>query len=413
MDAEPTYEQLLEKVKSLEKDSAELSRVKSELEQNREALRQNREHYQQLLENLNTVLYTLDANARITYVSSNVKRLAGYSRQEMIGRKFIDFVHPDDLAGRLEKFKEILSGKESVTEYRYLTKSGEYKWVMNNARLLYENGEKPGIQGILVDITQRRQAEEENRKLQKQMLQSQMMEALGRLAGGVAHEFNNLFQILQGNIEFIEMDKPDDHPDKDRLVKIQKELKRGAGLINQLLLFSRRDPNQSRKQMVFINEHLKATAKFLAQTILKRINVNLSLADVALVVCADPDMITQVLINLATNAADVMPEGGDMVIRTRSVFIENPYATDPGLKPGSYVLMTVSDTGPGMDEETAAQVFDPFFTTKQIGKGTGLGLAAVYGILREHGGSVTCTSTHGKGTTFRIYWPASEYEGSF
>lgn len=413
MDAEPTYEQLLEKVKSLEKDSAELSRVKSELEQNREALRQNREHYQQLLENLNTVLYTLDADARITYVSPNVKRLAGYSRQEMIGRKFIDFVHPDDLAGRLEKFKEILSGKENVTEYRYLTKSGEYKWVMNNARLLYENGEKPRIQGILVDITQRRQAEEENRQLQKQMLQSQMLEALGRLAGGVAHEFNNLFQILQGNIEFIEMDKPDDHPDKDRLVKIQKELKRGAGLINQLLLFSRRDPNQSSKQMVFINEHLKATAKFLAQTILKRINVNLSLADDALVVYADPDMITQVLINLGTNAADVMPEGGDMVIKTRSVSIEDPHITDPGLKPGSYVLMTVSDTGPGMDEETAAQVFDPFFTTKQIGKGTGLGLAAVYGILREHGGSVTCTSTPGKGTTFRIYWPASEYEDSF
>jgi signal transduction histidine kinase len=264
---------------------------------------------------------------------------------------------------------------------------------------------------MLVDITSRKKAEEERVLLNQQIQRSQMMESLGRLAGGLAHEFNNLFQVLQGNIELLEMGKPLDHPDKKQLETISREIKRGAGLIRQLLLFSRGGQGQSGRQILFLNDYLKNIIDFLAQTILKRIEIRQDLDPDIPAICAEPDMLAQVLVNLGTNAADATQDGGAITIKTRKVVFDSQNLPDRNLKPGIYVLMKVSDTGSGIDEKTLSHIFEPFFTTKEIGRGTGLGLAVTYGIVRDHGGTVVCKSAVGKGTAFYVYWPADSNAG--
>jgi PAS domain S-box-containing protein len=411
MSEKPTYEELLKKVNELEKQAGDLDQLRADLEDEKKSFEKSRARYQKLLENLNVVLYTLDLSARVVYVSPNIKSIGGYSQKEVTGRLFTDFVHPDDLSGRLEKFREILSGKEVVSEYRYLTKGGGYRWVMTNAGLFYEQGRVAGIHGMLVDITSRKKAEEERILLNQQIQRSQMMESLGRLAGGLAHEFNNLFQVLQGNIELLEMGKPLDHPDKKQLETISREIKRGAGLIRQLLLFSRGGQGQSGRQILFLNDYLKNIIDFLAQTILKRIEIRQDLDPDIPAICAEPDMLAQVLVNLGTNAADATQDGGAITIKTRKVVFDSQNLPDRNLKPGIYVLMKVSDTGSGIDEKTLSHIFEPFFTTKEIGRGTGLGLAVTYGIVRDHGGTVVCKSAVGKGTAFYVYWPADSNAG--
>jgi two-component system, cell cycle sensor histidine kinase and response regulator CckA len=219
----------------------------------------------------------------------------------------------------------------------------------------------------------------------------------------VAHEFNNLFQILRGNIEILDMDKPEGHPDKPRLKTIEKHIKIGSQLIRQLMLFSRREP--PRRQLVDLNHQVRETVSFLEKTLLKRSKIELRLTNIWQIY-SDPHQVEQVLFNLCTNAAEAMPQGGKVTIDTRNVTLSAGNMKGLNLEPGRYVLMTVTDTGSGMDNETLKHIFEPFFTTRGVGKGTGLGLASVYGIIEAHGGLITCHSELGKGTTFYIYWPA-------
>ncbi|MBF0530337.1 MAG: response regulator [Deltaproteobacteria bacterium] len=253
-------------------------------------------------------------------------------------------------------------------------------------------------------ITERKRAEEEREKLQSQLAQAHKMESVGILAGGIAHEFNNILQAILGYNSLILMDKTDKNPDYSSLQAIQNAAQRAALLVKQLLLFSRRVEIQ--RCPVELNQQVEHARRILGNTIPKMIDIEVNPGSRLWTVLADPVQIEQVLLNFGSNAADAMPGGGKIIIETKNITLHQENATHhPGVDPGNYVLLTVLDTGHGMDQETVDHIFDPFFTTKGIGKGAGLGLAAVYGIVKSHGGYITCHSSVGQGTAFKIYLP--------
>ena len=255
------------------------------------------------------------------------------------------------------------------------------------------------------------QAEEQSRiereKLQAQLLQAQKMESIGIMAGGVAHDFNNLLQTMSGNIEFLLQNKTPDHPEFSRLQTISRSIERSARLVQQLLLAGRKAKFQ--KVQVNLNKELQEVFKVLERVIPKMVALELHLDPHIRPIAADPVQIEQVLLNLANNAVDAMPQGGRLAFETRNVELDEAFVKmHPGADPGKHVLLSVTDTGSGMDRETLNHIFDPFFTTKETGKGSGLGLATAYGIVNAHGGYIQCYSEPGQGTTFKIFFPAQE-----
>lgn len=254
-------------------------------------------------------------------------------------------------------------------------------------------------------ITERHRAEAEQEKLQAQLTQAKKMESVGMLAGGLAHDFNNLLHAISGNLDLLGRNKPQDHPDQQRLATIRSSIDRAERLVQQMLLFSRKA--DSRKQKQDINNVVQESIRMLESSIPKMIDIELSLGQGLPLVYADTVQVEQVLLNLGSNAENAMPQGGRLTIETHYVDLDEEFTRmHPGSKTGPHVLLIVSDTGHGMDAETKTHVFEPFFTTKEIGKGTGLGLASVYGIVKSHDGYIQCYSEKGHGTTFRIYWPA-------
>ena len=243
-------------------------------------------------------------------------------------------------------------------------------------------------------------------ELQGQLFQSQKMEAVGTLAGGLAHDFNNMLQVIQGLLDVI-LSSPDLPPDEIRsiLKDMEKAAASGAELIKGMMVFVRKTPLELRP--IELNKLVAQTKSMLARSIPKMIEIDLLLDDDLWTIKAAPNQIDQILMNLAINARDAMPDGGRLTIKTENITLDDEYCIfDPLAKPGRYALITVSDTGTGMNKETASHVFEPFFTTKEADKGTGLGLAVVYGIVEQHGGRIICDSAPSVGTKFRIYFPA-------
>jgi PAS domain S-box-containing protein len=268
-------------------------------------------------------------------------------------------------------------------------------------------GEIVGVLGTYEDITERKSTEAERAKLQAQLFHAQKMESLGTLAGGVAHDFNNLLQAMGGSIELLIEEKPPGHPDTMRLHTVARSVDRASQLIQQLLLFGRKA--EARKIRVDLNHEVKEVFRILERTTPKMIAVTLDLDPDARPLFADPVQIEQILLNLASNAVDAMPQGGRLVVETRNIALDDDFArTHPGLRTGWHVRLSVTDTGCGMGTGVLQHVFDPFFTTKSPGKGTGLGLASVYGIVKAHGGHILCYSEPNQGTTFKVYLPVAE-----
>ncbi|MFW6005717.1 MAG: cache domain-containing protein, partial [Desulfonatronovibrionaceae bacterium] len=245
-------------------------------------------------------------------------------------------------------------------------------------------------------------AMEERQQLQTQLIQAQKMESVGVLAGGVAHDFNNLLHAMGGNIHLLKQELSPDHPGLKKIEVIEKSISRAGKLVQQLLLFSRKA--EVRKKPMDLNHEIREAAQVLKRTIPRMIEIRLDLDDQLDCINGDPVQIEQVILNLGSNAADAMPEGGVLLVETRNTVIEEDKYL--GMQPGRYVLMSLSDTGIGMDKKTLEQIYDPFFTTKEVGQGTGLGLASVFGIIKSHQGNITCYSEKGQGTIFHIYLPA-------
>jgi two-component system cell cycle sensor histidine kinase/response regulator CckA len=332
--------------------------------------------------------------------------MLGYTLQEIEStvEQWLDLVHPDDQAAAHKSLQDHLEGRTLVHEIecRMLTKDKQYKWILDRGRIVKQDADSRPLRmsGTHTDIT-------ESKELEDQLIKAQRMEAVGILAGGMAHDFNNLLTAIMGYSEIILMDLHQEDPFHLYVEEITKAAHRGASLTHQLLAFSRKQILQPR--VINLNEVVIDMDKMLRRLIGEDIDL-VALIDQELgLVKADPGQIEQIIMNLAVNARDAMPNGGNLTIETANVHLDQAYArSHMDVTPGPYVMLAVSDNGAGMDAEIMSHIFEPFFTTKESGKGTGLGLAMVYGIVKQSGGHLWVDSEPGQGTTFKVYLPRVE-----
>ena len=370
------------------------------------ALRASEERFRALVENSSDALMLLDAEGRVTYMTSSSSRQFGWMPDQMIGRSVFDFVHPDDADAAAARMTEVITspGKTVTREIRFGHADGSWR-VMEGVAV--NRLHDPSVRAIVVnarDITDRR-------KLEEQLRMSQKMEAVGQLAGGVAHDFNNLLTAILGYCNLMLDDMPSEDPLRGDLDEIRAAGERAAALTRQLLAFSRRQMLQP--QVVDLNAIVRQMEKLLRRLISEDVELATKLAPDVMTVRVDPASIEQILVNLAVNARDAMPVGGRLTIETSNIDLDTTYAvTHVTMTPGRYVMLAVGDTGEGMDAATRARVFEPFFTTKEQGKGSGLGLATVYGIVKQSGGYIWVYSEPGHGTMFKVYFPPAEQRTS-
>ena len=371
------------------------------------ALRESEEKYRTILENIEDGYYEVDLAGNFIFFNEFICRMSGLTWDEVIGVNYRQYTDEENARKLFKTFNTVFETGIPATAFdlEIIPKEGEKRNVEISVSLIKnENNQPEGFRGIIRDITERKHAEAHQAKLEAQLQQAQKMEAIGTLAGGVAHDFNNILQAINGYTQLLLMKKFPDDPDYNKLLQLQKSGERAANLVDQLLTFSRKMEGQRRH--VSLNHEIQLAEKLLKQTIPRMIERHLDLDESLWLVHADPVHLEQLLLNLGSNAADAMPQGGQLVIKTRNVLLDKHSNEPPGINPGPYVQLTVTDTGCGMDENTLKQIFDPFFTTKAVGKGTGLGLASVYGIIKSHGGHIICSSEESKGTVFKIYLPA-------
>jgi two-component system, cell cycle sensor histidine kinase and response regulator CckA len=345
------------------------------------------------------VITVLNVAGIFRYQSPSSERVLGYSPAELTGRQVSDFIHPEDLS-RVREALQRAAGLPAIprtVEYRFRHRNGSWRILESIGRSI--QGAAPD--GYIIvnsrDIT-------ESMKLEEQLRQSQKMEAIGQLSGGVAHDFNNLLTVIQGHVSLLETEPTLAAELRESVTEIRQSAERAANLTRQLLAFSRRQTMQ--RTDLDLNEVVIHMTRMLKRILGEDIQLRLNYAPQPVCVHADAGMMEQVLLNLAVNSRDAMPQGGQLVLETGSVELDEAAAKQmPQARAGAFVCLSVSDTGCGIPPEILPHIFEPFFTTKDVGKGTGLGLATVYGIVQQHQGWSSVYSEAGQGTTFRIYLP--------
>ena len=368
-----------------------------------EAVRQSEQRYRFLVENVLVGLFVFEMPfGRFLFLNQRVREIFGYGTDEGLDISIWDVIKPDEhnlMKRRIEaKVRGKLLRSDSVI-YSAIRKDGSHLRIEVNAAPVTYQGIS-AMQGVVVDVT-------EKEMLENQLQQAQKMEAIGTLAGGIAHDFNNLLMAVQGNTSLMLLDMDSGHPHHEKLKNIEQYVQRGADLTKQLLGFARGGKYEVRP--TDLNELMMMSSKMFGRT-KKEITIHSKYQEGLWTVEVDQGQIEQVMLNLYVNAWQAMPGGGNLFIQTENVILDKTYAKLFKVEPGKYVKIIVMDTGVGMDESTRLRVFDPFFTTKEMGRGTGLGLASAYGIIKNHGGIIYVYSEIGEGTTFHIYLPASEKE---
>jgi len=385
----------------------EKKQLREEKGQAEEALRESEEKYRTILESIEDGYFEVDLTGNFKFFNDSMCKIRGYSKDELIVMNNRDYMDPETSKKVYEIFNRVYKTGESVkgVEWESIRKDGSKIYSESSISLMKDSKDQPiGFQGIVRDITERK-------NLEKQLIQSQKMEAVGRLAGGVAHDFNNLMTIVIGNADMLLMSLTKDDPLREDVEEIKKAGGRSTSLTRQLLAFSRRQVLQP--MVLNLNTVLAETDKMLRRLIGEDLEMATILESELGKVNIDPGQVEQVIMNLAINARDAMPGGGKFTIETANVDLDREYAHKKGvmeLQPGPYVMLAISDKGIGMDKETQSQIFDPFFTTKPKAKGTGLGLSTVYGIVKQSGGYIWVYSEPGQGTTFKIYLPRVQGE---
>jgi len=360
--------------------------------------------YRMLVEQVAAISYIaeLGIHGEWLYVSPQVETMFGFSAEEWLtdSRAWTKHVHPED--HNVVEGAEAASqrGERFQAEYRIVRKDGRVIWVSDTAVVVEGSGSHPLMEGIIVDITERKQ-------LETQLQQSRRMEAIGRLAGGIAHDFNNLLTIIKGYTE-LALNRPRISPELQADVeRIEDASERASTLVRQLLAFSRRQVLQPK--LLDLNSIVLGLDKLLRRLMDEEIGMSTIPGKDIGTIKADPGQMEQVIMNLVVNARDAMPKGGRLTVETANVDLDEAYASDHAtVKPGRYVMLAVSDTGTGMSPETVAHIFEPFYTTKESGRGTGLGLSTVYGIVKQSGGYIWVYSEVGRGSSFKVYLPRVE-----
>ena len=343
-----------------------------------------------------------DLNGIILSWNQGAEKLYGYTAEEAVGRP-ITMLVPEGRPDEIPRILDQVRRGESVEHYESVrvTKDGRQLEVSIRISPIRDaSGNPVGASAISRDITAQKQAEEHIRQAQK-------MDAIGRLAGGLAHDFNNILGIITACTELLRTRVDDAGESSEYITNIRKAVDRGSALTRQLLAFSKKQKVQP--QILDLNQRLKETVRLLRPLMGDDVEIVVLPRSTSAIVEADLGQLDQILINLAVNARDAMPRGGKFILETSNVRLDQVYAElHASIQPGNYVMLAVSDTGTGMDAATASRIFEPFFTTKEVGKGTGLGLATVYGIVQQSGGNVQVYSELGRGTTFKIYLPNAE-----
>ena len=371
-----------------------------------EALLASETRYQSIFENTGTVMLLIEEDMTISFVNAEFEKLSGYKREEIEGKKkWTEFINKTDLEKMVRLHWLRRSEPELADrryEFRFVHREGFVKDILLTVDIV--PGTKRTVASLL-DITDRNRAEEEKAKLETKLQLAQKMEAIGTLAGGIAHDFNNLLMGIQGNASMSLMNLYPSHPNYERLKRIEEQVQSGADLTRQLLGFAR--GGRYEVKTADINDILEKTWSMFGRT-KKEISVQRKYCKDLLNVEVDRGQMEQVFMNLYVNAWQAMPGGGEIYLETGNVFFDGDHGMPYTIKPGRYVKVSVTDTGTGMDEKTKERIFDPFFTTKKMGRGTGLGLATVYGIIKGHEGMIDVVSGPDRGTTFNVYLPATE-----
>ena len=370
-------------------------------------LRESEERYRTLFEDSRDAIYMSTAEGRFVLVNDSTLRLFGYSRDEFADVIMVDlFVDANDYKQLMMEMEA--QGSIRDMEVKLKHKNGEVLECLITASLRKgEDGSILGYHGIIHDVTARKRAEDDKMKIQAQLIQAQKMEAVGVLAGGIAHDFNNLLTIIQGNCELGILNIDGENPVINELQAIQSAAVRASDLTGQLLLFSRKQPMKF--IMTDINKTIEDLLKMLHRLIGEDVSICTDLEEELPMIRADRGTMEQVVMNLAINARDAMPGGGTLTIRTEKCDLDEADTKQIfEVAAGQFIRLSVSDTGSGMDERTLSRIFEPFFSTKAAGRGTGLGLSVVYGIIEQHDGWVKVESTPGAGTRFDVYLPARE-----
>ncbi len=368
-----------------------------------EKVRESEARYRTLVEQASDGIFVTDAKGDYLDVNTAGCELLGYTHEEMLSMNVRDLIPDEERADDPPQLDQLRTGKTIIRERLVKRKDGTLLPVEVSAKLLPDGR----LQGIVRDISKRKQEEEERQQLTEQLRQSQKMEVVGQLAGGVAHDFNNLLTSILGHGEIVLRDAGLAESMRRDIEEIQAAAERGAALTRQLLAFSRRQVLVPRT--LNLNDAVAGLEGMLRRLIGEHIELSILPASDLGLVRGDPVQLEQVILNLSINARDAMPIGGELVIKTENVELDEAFArTHLGIVPGAYVLLSVQDSGCGMDGETRRHAFEPFFTTKEAGRGTGLGLSMVYGIVQQSGGQVWLDSEVGQGTVCSVYLPRVE-----
>jgi PAS domain S-box-containing protein len=366
----------------------------------RTALLRDKDRYQDILENIAEGYFEVDLDGNFTFLNPSMATILGHEKKGIIGTNYKAYFSDDIIATLLKAFKNAYraGGSAVLIDGRYIRKDGAVLEVETSVALLKDKqGGRIGFRGIVRDIAERK-------KLERHLIQLHKMEAIGTLAGGIAHDFNNLLMAIQGIASLMRNDLEPDHPHYIKLLKIEDQVRSGAALTQQLLGFAREGHYEV--NLIDMADLLKRTTAMFGRT-RKEITIYRTIDRGLWHIEADQRQMEQVLLGIYLNALQAMPGGGTLTLEAQNTVLEEGEAMPFEGSPGSYVRVSIRDTGIGMDEKTRDRIFEPFFTTKEMGHGAGLGLASAYGIVRNHGGFIKVTSKLGEGTTFDLYLPAS------
>lgn len=359
---------------------------------------QSDEHFQLLANHVTDAFWVRTADmSQVLYVSPAFERIWGRSVQELLAQPhcWVDFIYPEDKPRVQQAFAKLQSDAPTTDiEYRIVRPDGETRWIRARGfQVRNSKGQLVRLAGIISDITERR-------ILETQMLQTQKLETVGRLAGGIAHEFNNILSSILGHCDLLIQDLPPGESEAESVQAIHKAALRAAKLTHQMRAYGRRQFLQPK--LMSLNDLVKSLEGLIRNAMGSKVTTHLQLQPDLPKVKADVAQLEQVVINIAINSRDAMPQGGNLTLNTQTQQIDN---THPELKPGNYVTLTIQDNGNGMTPEVRERAFEPFFTTKGVGQGTGLGLSSCYGVLKQSGGHLALTSQQGFGTSVTLFLP--------